>query len=240
MTTHSKTEYKTKFKNGLIAGAVQTSVLYPLDILHVKLFLQKPVSAFVYNGFYFTLFGNCLKRSLIFPLQDSITTHLKDNGKEKYANIACTAAGAMLGLVLTPINSIRTPLQIHDTKNLFTVTKEIYRTHGFKGFYKGGLGIMLRNAIWTYFYFPVFNYCIEKYNNKILASMSASIIATTLAYPLDGSRLYRQHHEHNHNFFYGIRKSFSPTQSNICSLIVGNIRVSLSVCIAHFIYLTLK
>ena len=147
--------YWEKFRDGLITGATQTTLLYPLDILHVKWFLHKPVENYLFNGLGFTLFGNCLKRSIIFPLQDSVTTYLASKELTKYQSPVCAAAGALSGLVLTPINSIRVPLQLSTDKRWFQVSKEIYQVHGINGFYRGGLGTMYRNAIWTLFYFPL-------------------------------------------------------------------------------------
>ena len=225
-----------KIKSGFITGLVQTILLYPLDTIHLRYFLNYQETQILYSGLAFTLFGNLIKKSLLFPVQDISSGYAK-NKDISYPSMFSAFIGGTLGLCLTPINSIRVPLQLNPINTVGAVCRGIYQYHGILGFYRGGFGIFCRNFIWTFVYFPSFNYLLNLYHSVLLSSITASFLATTLSYPLNSSRLYRQDHLNNYSFRYGIRRAFDPTRSNLTSFLVGNLRISLSACFTHCVYL---
>jgi len=225
-----------KYKSGCIAATLQTLLVYPLDVIRVKSFIQTTVGKWLYNGLLFTIMSNIFRTSLYYPTQD-IISHYFDNDRQTEANlIVCI----LTSILTTPINSIKTPLQISSTIKINKVISEIYNKYGIKGFYRGSIPICFRDSLWTVIYFKLFNNYNYNDNNRLLASIYSSTIAATLTYPFDSSRICMQHHKHTYKFWYGFRESFQPTFSNLKSFATGNLRVTFATCIGHYTYLWMQ
>lgn len=228
-------DYKSKLFGGLVSGTLQTCLVYPLDVIRVRYFLHQQVNWVLYNGLAFSLIATSLKQSLFFPTQDLLSERLRSIGASQHW--ADLATGVLFGLATNPINAVKVPLQISPkTIKYQQVIREIYRQHGVRGFYRGGSGVILRDTSWSVSYFPLYRSIYKETDNKVTSSVCASILATSIAYPFDGSRLYQQHHHHKHSFWYGVRESFRLTPRNIKSYFTGVTRVTLATLIGHYTY----
>ena len=223
-----------KYKVGLVAGTLQTMMVYPFDVIRIRLFTKEMIGRWFYNGIIFTLITNIIKTGLYYPTQDIISSYLGSN-RQITTNFI---VGTLTGLITTPINAVKIPLQMSCNNKFQNVIREIYKKYGLGGFMRGAVPICLRDAIWTIVYFSMFNRA-NGHEHILLASLSSSLVATTLAYPFDGSRICMQHHRHQHSFWYGFKESLQLKQSNIKSFVVGNTRVSIATCIGHYTYLKL-
>jgi len=77
-----------------------------------------------------------------------------------YPISSSSLTGIGLGVVAAPINSIKVPLQASTGASgrltVFSVVRDINDKHGIQGFWRGGLGIVLRDTSWCCVYFPLY------------------------------------------------------------------------------------
>jgi hypothetical protein len=137
--------------------------------------------------------------------------------------------------VATPINTIKIPLMISAKSNVTSTIKNIYNTHGVTGFYRGGVGTLIRDATWNTMYFPVYGWINSKIDNRFCSSVTAGAIAMCFSYPFDGIRMFRQNNKNNYNFWHGFKYSFNRSPENIKSFGICLIRVPLSVAVSHYV-----
>lgn len=235
--------------HGAMVGMAQAIVFHPIDLIRIRYFLKKQELGHPrtwFNGMLFNIKSTAIKQMAVFPTQELLKERC--GGSDVWSGLA---AGALLGSIACPINAIKTPQQASKTqRGSFLVAKHIYDRNGLMGFYRGGLGIFLRDFTWAGVYFPlyswldsnIFNSIQDRHLKKVGSSISAASIAMIAAYPFDGSRLYRQHHygEKNYHFWHGFKKSFELTPSNFKSFTTGMIRVPLATTFCHMLYLYLQ
>lgn len=136
----------------------------------------------------------------------------------------------------------------------------IYQNFGLHGFFRGGLATVLRDTSWSAIYFPIFRYLqhlaydadvetsrfcfIRRLKSKDAKNFGCSVISASVAmiasYPLDGSRLWRQHGHVNQSFWYGVKQSLRWNKNNVSSFLAGFVRVPLATAFCHGGYLFLK
>lgn len=252
MTSTTK-EVSRSYFNGLVTGLVQATVFHPIDLIRVRLFLKKDVGSYHtwFNGLSFNLTANAVKQMAVFPTHDLI----KKRFHSEITGSICS--GALMGALSCPINSIRVPLQMsHNGKTTYQVVQQIVERHGISGFYRGGSAIFLRDLCWASAYFPLFSCLQTQFNHrlpsdlveqhphliKVGSSIMAGVVGMMVAYPFDGSRLYRQHNfgDKNYTFWCGFKKSFSLSEANLKSFTAGIIRVPLATTFSHMLYLKLQ
>lgn len=229
-----------KYKNGLIVGLSNTIITHPIDTMRLRIFFDtKNINIKdAYKGINFNLVTSSIKMMLNYPTQEYFENKfVKSNNSKLYSGIL---TGLLIGIFATPINNIKIPLQIHN-HGVLDATKKIYNSYGIKGFTRGGLSTLMRDISWNALYFPVYSYFSEdlKYN-KIISSIMASMLSTTVAYPLDGIRLYRQNYKQNYNFIHGLEKSLELSRINFKSYCIAITRVPLSTMFTHMFYLYLN
>ena len=242
--TTNSTNTTKKYLSGCITGLANTVIFYPMDLLRVRYFFKKKnigTAKTFYNGLTYTLWTGCLKNMATYPTQEVIYTKIKENTKvsDKSALVySSIGTGSILGLLANPINTIKVPMQATKRKTFAAqIAKDIYKNYGLKGFYRGGVGVVLRDITWATVYFPLYKTLEDKTNNRLVSSLSAGVLSMALAYPFDGMRLYRQHHLNDYNLWHGFRESFKINQHNLRSFGMGIIRVPLSVTFGHMVYL---
>lgn len=207
------------------------------------------------NGIGFNIASTCFKNVVSYPLREQIGNTIKEHHhNDLVVNMtSSTITGIIMAAINTPVNIVKIQLQHdHASKNtLKNVMKEIYDSNGVKSFYKGGLVTLCRDVSWNVIYFPMFDIVTKKlnyYNNyyslnmldvRPLSSIMCSMAATTVAYPFDGLRIFRQRLNNNieYDFWVGIKKSFSLSKANIKSYTYAMIRVPLATCITHIGYI---
>lgn len=250
----NSTGVSKSYLNGLVAGLAQATIFHPIDLIRVRYFLRKDIGSYRtwFNGLSFNLGANSIKQMAVFPTHDLI----KKRFQSEIVGSICS--GALMGVISCPINSVRVPLQMSKNgKTTYQVVQQILHRHGIIGFYRGGSAIFLRDLCWASAYFPLYSTLQTRFNQsissnltqknhscaiKVGSSILAGVVGMMVAYPFDGSRLYRQHHfgEKDHTFWYGFRKSFSLSKSNIKSFTAGIIRVPLATTFSHMLYLKLQ
>lgn len=224
-----------EFYHGLIAGSIQVLAVYPLDVLRVKYFLKGSIDRLLYNGLIFSLLTNILKQGMFYPSQNIFSkTVFKDH--QLIGNIL---TGTGLGIVATPINAIKVPLQLNGDKKWHQVCSEIYNRFGIKGFFNGVAPTICRDTVWATTYFSLFKIMKEQDHGNLTSVLFSSIIANSVAYPFDGARLYRQNHHERKTIIAGFRNSFTLKSNNVKSFLLGNFRATVATCIGHNIYLFL-
>ncbi|CAH6419608.1 Mitochondrial carrier protein [uncultured virus] len=235
---------KEKYFSGCLTGIISTCIFHPIDSLKTRLFYEKnnigSVKSF-YNGLTFNVLTCCFKSMLTFPTQEYFKDKLIEQkfsiySSELYASIC---SGLLVGFFSTPINVIKLPLQSDPNKNkIFNIIQINYKNYGLKGFYRGGVGTLLRDVTWNAIYFPLFKYLNENHiDNKILSSISAGSIAMTISYPFDGIRMYRQNNNKNYNFWYGFSKALNFSSPNFKCYTISLLRVPTSMTLSHICYL---
>lgn len=212
------------------------------------------------NGIVFNISSTCFKNVISYPIREQIGNIIKNHYHNSLSdnqlsiNISsATITGIIMAGVNTPVNIVKIQLQHDHTKThkLKDVMREIYNSNGAKSFYKGGIVTLFRDVSWNVVYFPLFDIVTNKLDNstnisnvsnRIISSIVCSMAATTLAYPFDGLRIFRQRLNNNvqYDFWVGIKKSFELSKPNIKSYTYAMIRVPLATCITHigYIYIT--
>lgn len=228
----------TKYFSCIVSGIITTAIFQPVDALRTRYFFGNPtfrLSA-LYNGFVFNTGTSVLKLSASYPTQEFISERLPISPLYR-ESISGLIAGLTLSLVSTPINTIKIPLMANAQNNVFSVTKQIYSGYGLTGFYRGGIGTLMRDGVWNGIYFPIFYKLNERLENRFISSTLAGAFALCFSYPFDGIRMYRQNDKQNYNFWYGFKYSFNRSPENLKSFAICMTRVPLYVASSHYIYL---
>lgn len=226
-----------QYCEGLLAAALQVILVYPFDILRVKYFVQEGTADLqLYNGLAFSLIASIIKLSLIYPNQHFLTEHLF----REYPLFGNAILGILLGLMTTPINIIKIPIQLDGNKSVWKVMQDIWKLHGIKGFFHGGLATIGRDFSWTISYFQIFQQLQQRQFDNLLIIVIASLIATTISYPFDCVRLYQQIYFNQSHSIDGLKQSLSLTRSNLQGFLVSNARVTVATLIGHGTYLWLS
>jgi len=248
-----------KIKSGFFSGLINSTMFYPIDVMRVRYFFGKNIpqhkttSAFT-NGMAFNTITYSCKSVLTYGGQEYFKEqYLKTGYNQKYSQIySSLTLGVIYSLASAPINAIKTPMQTSlSNTSWFQVSKNIYKKYGLNGFYRGASPLITRDMIWVNIYFMLYGFTKFHYEhllpksifpkqNDTLASATSAMVSAVAVYPLDGMRLYRQHHQHDFNIWHGFKKSFELTSSNQKSFFTGIFRVTASVVVNHMLYLTLK
>lgn len=209
--------------------------MQPLDALRTRCFLDTNNFNLktLYNGFTFNASTSILKLSITYPTQEFLKTKLPIH-QEVLSGIL---TGILLSFVGTPINAVKVGLMSNVNTNTLQVSQTIHKLHGMKGFYRGGVGTLLRDVVWNGIYFPAFQKLNTTIDNRFLASILASAFALCFSYPFDGIRMYRQNYKANYDFWYGFRYSFNLSKANAASFGICMLRVPLLIATSHYIYL---
>lgn len=232
----------TKYISCMVSGIVTTTIFQPIDVIRTRYFFDSTKNLSLralYNGYIFNTYTTILKQCASLPTQEFIKTKLPFT-QITNESIAGLISGLTLSLVSTPINTIKIPLMSNSNNTVTTTTKSIYINYGLKGFYRGGIGTLMRDVVWNGIYFPIFYKLNKTIDNKFLSSNIAAAIALCFSYPFDGIRLYRQNNKHNYNFWYGFKYSFNTSKENYKSFLMCLFRVPLSFSISHYLYLLLN
>ena len=246
-----------KIKSGFCSGLVNSTMFYPIDVMRVRYFFGKNMpqqkTAFT-NGMLFNTMTYSCKSVLTYGGQEYFKEqYLKTGYDQKYSQIySSLTLGVFYSLASAPVNAIKTPMQSSLTNTSWiSVSKNIYQNYGFSGFYRGASPLIARDMLWVNIYFMLYGFTkfhyerflpnpLFKKQNDTLASATSAMVSAIAVYPLDGMRLYRQHHQHDFNIWHGLKKSFELTTSNGKSFFTGIFRVTASVVVNHISYLMLK
>lgn len=232
-----------KYVSGILSGVVSVCFLHPFDAIRIRLFWGKNnghLMKSLFNGFSFNMISTCFKNVATYPTQELFRDTMIKHGYSQYQSelAASFGSGVFLGIVATPINAIKTPMQGHNNYKFLNVVRDIYSKFGLAGFYRGGMATVMRDTTWNTLYFPTYKYVNENHiENKFGASILSSVICLTFTYPLDGIRLYRQNNKENFRFWDGFKHSFNPSMNNLKSYLMCVTRVPLGVAITHMTYL---
>lgn len=228
-----------KYLSCVFSGFTSAFLFHPIDSLRTRLLFGNKVFTMraLYNGFCFGALANIAKNAVTYPTQEFIKGNLGGLGLTQRETVSGLLSGILLGFFSTPVNAIKVPLFSSSSSTLGSVTKQIYATYGLKGFYRGCMGTIMRDAVWNMLYFPLFANINKKFDNRFLSAVLASMISLFFTYPFDGIRMFRQNNKANYNFWYGFKYAFNTSPANLKSFGVCMIRVPLSVSLSHYIYL---
>lgn len=250
---HNAPEY-IKYLSGLGSGLLTAGIFHPIDSLRIRNFLN-PGSVgdirSLKNGIMFNILSTAIRNVVTFPIREQIRDTVSESAlKPMHADICSSViTGNVMALIGTPINVIKVRMQNNPgtPESFVSIVKDIYRTGKFRGFYQGGYATALRDITWNLLYFPIYDKLVKmkllnhEFSDKLLASISGSIVATSVSYPFDGLRLFRQRLNNHvpYSFWAGIKKSFEFSQANTKSYGYAIIRVPLATCLSHMSYLYL-
>lgn len=157
----------------------------------------------VYRGITPQLISAIPRSSIRFTVYENLKNKLQDeNGNiSTIKKFLCglAAGGVEAATVMTPAEVIK--IQTINNGNTVSETlKNIYRTNGIYGFYKGGLPTIIRQATTQGTSFVVFERCKKIYNeinyissySGILAGMTGGTIAVLVTSPIDVIKTYKQ------------------------------------------------
>jgi hypothetical protein len=249
--TDTKTDnlFFSRCMSGMTIGIMTAGLFQPIDALRIRSFLNPDKMGSPYslkNGLAFNMLSSGVKAVVSFPVRERINEKTNKYFKTPVLTeiMASALTGGVLSIIGTPINVIKIRCQNHSGTNLssFAVGHDIYQKRGLRGFYQGSYATMLRDISWNVVYFPMFDYLVTIYPNKLFASITSSMIATTIGYPFDGIRLFCQKVNNNvpYNFWVGFKKSFEFSKANRRSFGYALVRVPLATTTTHMGYLYLN
>lgn len=222
-----------------IISAVISTLLQPLDASRMKLFFgdKMPTIKAAYNGCTFNYITHILKHSASYPTQEYVKNKLDHLPSFYREPLSGMIAGAILAIVSTPINVVKVPLITNQENRAIQLIRQIYKVDGLTGFFKGGIGTLMRDVVWSGVYFPAFYFINKKIDNRFMSSMLSASLAVCFSYSFDGIRLYKQNNKVNYDFWYGFRKSFNMSVENKQSFLLAILRVPISIACSHYVYL---
>lgn len=257
-------ENQKKVISGFVSGTLGAGLLYPLEVARVKTLFSSSLlrknlkRANFTNGIGFNILTSGCKVTVCYGGQEFIKERFLEYGfNRKQSQIySSSLTGVVVSLAMNPVNTIKVGLQApeHNHHNWLQVSRNIYNNYGYKGFYRGGLGLLVRDIVWTSVYFPMFtftNYHLNNYfgfgkddnpkpKTTFLSSGISALASVIVAYPFDNIRLYRQHHDIDFKHLSSIKKAFAKNKSNFISFLIGSSRATISIIISHTSYLYIK
>lgn len=194
------------FAIGTISSIISYGLTYPIDsiktnyqIVNLK---QKPVLTDVVKQIYTThgikgYYRGCSSTFITYPLFWGIFFQTN-----QHANVM--VASGIASLCTNPLFVLKTRFQSNNQKSekvsYFNLTKNIYRTEGMKGFFKG-FGSSLANNTKLWIQMPLYDEINKCTNNIVLSSMIAKITSSTIYYPTDLIRTNQRNLKENKNMF---------------------------------------
>jgi len=114
----------------------------------------------------FNMFSTAIKQMAFYPTQEIIKqTCIVDAGmsEEQGGLFSSMLAGMVLGFLAAPINVIKVPLQsgVNADFTVRRIIRDVHGLYGFSGFYRGGLGIVLRDTVMSCFSVTA-NWCLAQ------------------------------------------------------------------------------
>lgn len=233
----------TDYISSIVAGGVTGALFHPLDSLYYNNIINGKRPELLRRGFTFNTVTSIIKVCGIFPTQEFIKKKLDWMSPYYQNSVSGMVTGLIMSIIVTPINAVKVPLITQTTKiiktNFVTVTKEIYSNDGLRGFFKGTGLTLGRDGFGYGTYFALFPILDKQIDNKMIASVMASIVALCMAFPFDVARTYRQNNVTNDTIFQCLKKSVS-VKGNGHIFAIYMIRMILSIPIGHCTYLWTK
>ncbi|VBB18893.1 carrier superfamily protein [Yasminevirus sp. GU-2018] len=252
---------RARYMASMASGLLTAGFFHPIDSLRIRNFLDpahKSSLKSLANGLTFNMITTGCRNVITFPVREQIREEVKKNvDSPVYSEmIASTLTGCVMATIGTPVNMIK--VRVQNTQGVpepvHVTVRGVYEHSGLRGFYQGGHATLLRDVSWNIVYFPIYDFLSEKFcsssfyakdntssktGGKMLGSILSSMVATTVAYPFDGLRLFRQRVNNKvpYNFWEGLKKSFEFSKANAKSYGYAMVRVPLATCTAHIGYL---
>uniref|UniRef100_A0A0K0FL65 Mitochondrial carrier protein n=1 Tax=Strongyloides venezuelensis TaxID=75913 RepID=A0A0K0FL65_STRVS len=197
------------FMSGFCAGAFQTVVLCPTDVVKLKMqltntnlntvcltknIIETSGVRSLFRGFWITLIRDAPAYGVYFSSFEYFTSRYLDfsvepgNGYNLLVNfISGGLAGILCWIVTYPLDIVKTRFQnVTSYKNYSTVYKELYKENGLKGFFRGINSTIIRAFITNAVTFVIMTQCqyylTQIYNQERKNTMPnlEKIIYTTL------------------------------------------------------------
>ncbi|GKB85792.1 mitochondrial arginine transporter BAC2 [Tanacetum coccineum] len=215
-----------EFVAGGFGGSAGIMAGYPLDSIRVRQQSNQPGSAFsilknvvakegplaLYRGMAAPLASVTFQNAMVFQiyaiLSRAFDSSVCTNEPPSYKGVALggVGAGAIQSLMLSPIELIKIRLQLqtqsengsqHKQKGPLSVAKNILKTEGYRGLYRGLTITALRDAPAHGFYFWTYEFMREKlypgcrgsgqesFDTMLIAGGLAGVASWMCCYPLD-------------------------------------------------------
>ncbi|NBV41470.1 hypothetical protein EBR96_01705 [bacterium] len=203
--------------SGFSGSAAATLVAYPLDVIKTQIQsdpgkrhkLMRSVFAELsyhrlYQGAGSTLVGLGFARGLKFVVFDALTAYGGGASLQRNPSLVSllngSIAGAVQGVFLTPIELIKTRMQLQFPASGLTETcYQIYRTEGAAGFYKGAPSVIALKSTWNGIYFLTINAvqshgvpaCVSPKESRVtfFAGILGGVFASVVTIPIDVVRV---------------------------------------------------
>ncbi|RMZ94570.1 S-adenosylmethionine mitochondrial carrier, partial [Brachionus plicatilis] len=155
--------------SGAAAGSGVDLILFPLDTFKTRIQSQQGFWASggfrgIYNGLPSTLVGSAPTAALFFTIYDTTKSKLDYYVAKNYINpTLCQIVAANLGeisacLIRVPVDVVRQKTQAQHNLNTVQIMKKIFKTEGFRGFYRSYLTTVLREIPFGSVQFPLWEY----------------------------------------------------------------------------------
>jgi hypothetical protein len=203
-----------------IASIAESIVMQPLDTIKVLRQSNQPLPSQIssyYKGF--TPFVS--QMSVKYFLRFSSFELLKSKDNNFYRNFgAGIVSGFTESMFITPFELIKTNLQTTKNNSPLIVAKDIYKTNGITGLYRGFTTTFFRQGINQSFNFSVYNKIKEKLMSKdekpnifkiAFSSLISSSIGPILNNPFDVVKTRYMNPKYNYN---SIKSAFSDIIKN--------------------------
>ncbi|KAI7868081.1 mitochondrial carrier domain-containing protein [Spinellus fusiger] len=153
---------------------LQTQSMHRPDFLGpwhcIKMTVQQEGVRGLYKGMASPLVGAMVENATLFVGYRQIQKLFKDPGDPKPLSLpqymaSGAASGALASIVLTPVELVKCRLQVQQTatatsyKGPLDAIKRIFGERGLRGFYRGGMATLMREAGGGAFWFGTYEYC---------------------------------------------------------------------------------
>lgn len=204
------------FAAGCLGGCAGVAVGHPFDTVKVRIQTQdfrnpKYRGAFhcfssilknesvrgLFKGMSSPMAGVAAVNAIIFGVQGNISRHLKDPESLRSQVIAGSGAGFVQSFVTSPMELLKTRLQIQESSSNISpieCAKRIFKAEGINGLFRGQFITIVRDVPAFATYFFTYEYLTQKFSREgelpsapavLMAGGMAGVASWSFTYPID-------------------------------------------------------
>lgn len=180
---------------GGLARGIAITALYPLDTIKTRIqnASNNRNKRALYSGYTIAISTQVPYGMLVFGMYENIKSYSYyafPSVSSTHKHISSAIASDFLGtLILCPAEIVKQNMQIGRYKNVMDACRSIYYFEGFRGFYKGYSGLLMRDLPFRAIQLPLYDSLKQMNDGSLISSCAsgalAGMVAGCLTCPMD-------------------------------------------------------